>query len=204
MIKLIQGVGVKDAGEFKSHQSGSKTKEYQAWSNMLARCYSKVYKEKNKSYIGCCVCEEWIYFQNFARWHKDNYPSDGESYQLDKDLIAPRNKVYSPETCVFVSQSVNKFITDRATMRGSYMIGVNFDSSRGKFLSKCNNPISGKTENLGRFLDQVDAHKAWRKRKSELAFELSIMQKDQRVLEALLNYKRDIDDFKIYTDGFKL
>lgn len=204
MSKLIQGVGVKDSGEFKLRHMGSKTKEYQAWSNMLARCYSKDYKERNKSYLGCYVCDDWIYFQKFARWYKDNYPADGNYYQLDKDLIIPGNKIYSPDTCVFVSQSVNKFTTDRALTRGLYMIGVNFDKSRGKFLAKCNNPISRKTENLGRFLDQLDAHKAWRKRKSELAFELSKTQKNPKVSKALLNYKRDIDNFKIYTDGFKL
>ena len=204
MVKLIQGVGVKDSGEFKLRHMRSKTKEYQAWSNMLARCYSKNYKERNKSYLGCYVCDDWIYFQKFARWYKDNYPTDGNSYQLDKDLIIPGNKIYSPDTCVFVSQSVNKFTTDSAMTRGIYMIGVNFDKSRGKFLAKCKNPISRKTENLGRFLDQLDAHKAWRKRKSELAFELSKTQKNPKVSKALLNYKRDIDNFKIYTDGFKL
>lgn len=82
---------------------------YQTWCGMLERCYDEKCQEKKPTYKGCVVCEEWHNFQIFAAWYYDNYPKDGGKYQLDKDLscYGERGKLYSPETCVFVTAQVN-------------------------------------------------------------------------------------------------
>lgn len=44
--------------------------------------------------------------KNFDLW-LDGFKS-GKKYNLDKDLIMPRNTVYSKETCQFVTEYLNK------------------------------------------------------------------------------------------------
>lgn len=111
---------------------------------------------------------------------------DWEDKQLDKDLLVEGNKVYSPETCVFVSNIVNSFTTDCRASRGEWLIGVNWHKGSCKFVSQCRNPFTKKQEHLGYFTCEVEAHKVWRKRKSELAHELAAIQTDPRVAKALI------------------
>jgi hypothetical protein len=105
--------------------------------------------------------------------------------ELDKDLLSQGNKIYSPETCVFVDLNVNHFILDRSAKRGDFPIGVSFDKVRGKFQSYCGNPFTGKSSNLGYFDCPEKAHEAWRKRKHELACQLADLQTNERVANAL-------------------
>ena len=61
---------------------------------------------------------------------------DWEGLQLDKDLLVNGSKVYSRETCVFVSNQVNIFLTERGNDRGEWPIGVNWDNGVKKVYSK--------------------------------------------------------------------
>lgn len=101
----VYGVGFTGDGEFSTKDRDS----HQCWVSMLARCYSKKFIARNPTYKGCIVCDEWHNFQNFAKWYYENYPKDGEKYQLDKDLscCGERGKLYSPDTCLFVTAQVN-------------------------------------------------------------------------------------------------
>ena len=112
---------------------------------------------------------------------------DWEGKQLDKDLLFEGNKVYSSESCVFVEGRVNNFITDRGAARGEWLIGVYWDKGAGKFMSQCRNPLTKKKEYLGYFKCELEAHKAWLKRKLELARQLAAIQTDERVGRALVS-----------------
>ena len=195
--KLVYGVGVNDADyvvqikeTIRCVDGKQKQKTvwtcpfYQAWKNMLQRCYSKKYQEGKPSYIGCTVSEDWLTFTNFKIWMQNQ---DFEGKHLDKDLLFEGNKVYGPETCVFVPSMVNSFISEKRASRGKWLIGVYWDKQTEKFLSRCGNPFSGKQEYLGRFTCEQQAHEAWRKRKLELAYELAAIQTDERVAEALIS-----------------
>lgn len=100
----VYGVGFVGIGKYACRVKRKDTKEYTAWHNMLKRCYSEKHLKKHPSYIGCSVCVEWHNFQVFAHWFEANY-IDGT--ELDKDIILDGNKVYSPETCLFVSHTEN-------------------------------------------------------------------------------------------------
>ena len=104
---------------------------------------------------------------------------------LDKDIIVPRSKLYSPETCAFVLAATNTFVVARDACRGDYPIGVNLCKPTGKYHARCRNPFTGKREYLGYFLTQEDAHEAWRKRKHELAQLVAATESDARIIEAL-------------------
>lgn len=123
---------------------------------------------------------------------------DWQDKQLDKDLLNEGNKIYSRETCVFVSGMVNNFTTDSGAARGELPIGVCWDKEKNKFKSKCSNPFTKKIEHLGYFMCEQEAHQAWLKWKLELAYELAAIQTDPQVAEALIsrysNYKPHAND----------
>lgn len=194
--KLVYGVGANDADyavqrfETIGYVDGKRKRKrewicpcYRAWKDMLKRCYSTKYKERNPTYKGCTVSDDWQTFTSFKSWMEKQ---DLEGKQLDKDLLFEGNKVYSPETCVFVTPMVNSFTVDSGAARGEWMIGVCWHKKAGKFMSSCGNPFTKKREYLGLFTNELEAHAAWRKRKLELAHELAAIQTDPRVATALI------------------
>jgi len=194
--KLVYGVGINDADyvvkkmETIGYVNGKQKQRlvwycpyYRTWKNMLQRCYSHKYIEKYTTYVGCSVSEEWIRFSNFKRWMEKQ---GWEGKQLDKDLLFEGNKVYSAETCVFVTQTVNIFTIDSGSSRGECLIGVNWDKGTSKFRASCSNPFTKKSEYLGLFDCELEAHQAWLKRKLELATLLAAEQTDKRVAKALI------------------
>ena len=183
--KKICGVGINDADYAIQPKCGAlqiKCKVYAVWKNMITRCYDMKRIMKFPTYAGCSVCEEWLTFSNFKSWMETQ---NWQGKYLDKDILVKGNKVYSPETCVFVCSVVNNFILDSAATRGKFKIGVNLEFRVGKFRSQCGNPITNQREFLGYFTCQDQAHEAWRKRKHELACQLADMQDDPRVAKAL-------------------
>lgn len=105
----VLGVGFIGDGKYRPTDGKNMTEEYARWSGMLTRCYSSQYLDRFPSYKGCTVCEEWHNFQNFAKWYNENHPKDGKNYEIDKDLsnFGDSGKIYSPETCLFVTPQVN-------------------------------------------------------------------------------------------------
>ena len=195
--KLVYGVGINDADYVvqKFEQLGyvdGKQKQklvwkcpyYERWAHMLARCYSAKYQENKPTYKGCSVSTEWHTFSSFRRWMEGQ---DWEGKHLDKDLLFEGNKVYSPESCVFVSQLVNSFTNDNGATRGEWLIGVNWHKRDGKFQSNCSNPFTKKNEYLGYFDCEQEAHEAWMRRKLELAHELAEIQTDPRIAKTLID-----------------
>ena len=195
MNKLTWGVGVNDLG-YRVHvqeevtKNGGKRiwktvfkcKHYTAWRNMLQRCYSKKYLESRPSYIGTSVCSEWLYATTFRKWMEQQ---DWYGKCLDKDIVAPGSKLYSPDTCAFVLPATNLFVTARDASRGDYPTGVSLYKRIDKYIARCSNIFTGKLEYLGLFSNPEDAHEAWRKRKHELAQLVAATESDPRVVEAL-------------------
>ena len=147
MNKLVCGVGVNDLGyrtqvwEELPKNGGKRIqkavfrcKYYTAWKSMLKRCYSKKYQERNQSYIGTSVCSEWLYATAFKKWMEKQ---DWHGKCLDKDIIVPGSKLYSPETCAFVLNVTNSFVIARDACRGDYPIGVDFYKPTGKYRAQC-------------------------------------------------------------------
>lgn len=79
-------------------------KIYTVWVNMLKRCYDKSVQNAHPTYKGCSVCVEWHTYENFYNWVLSN---DYQGKEIDKDKMVKGNKVYSPETCCFISSSEN-------------------------------------------------------------------------------------------------
>ena len=202
--KLVHGVGINDADyivqKFETIGYNDKGKRirkriwlcpfYQRWTSMLSRCYSEKCKARRPNYYNCFVVPEWHYFMTFRAWMIEQ---DWEGKHLDKDLLLPGNKVYGPDTCVFVDSRVNNFITESNAARGEWPIGVSFHKASGKFRAECGDTGTGKQKYLGLYNDSEEAYQAWLNFKLEQAHILAEEQSDSRISKALIerykNYK---------------
>lgn len=102
----VHGVGFIGEGEYITSVSGGNVASYRCWQRMLGRCYDPNYIHSS-AYFGCTVHDDWHNFQNFAEWYEKNYPNDGYSYHLDKDIKIEGNKEYSKDACIFVTAKEN-------------------------------------------------------------------------------------------------
>lgn len=193
--KKIFGVGINDASykvtihaeiEGKVKQIGV-CPFYQRWRNMLMRCYCESYLKKYPTYQGCTVCPEWLTFSNFRAWMETQEWDKQGGTALDKDLILEGNKIYSPETCVFLPKRINLFLKDNKSTRGDYPIGVSYNSVVNKYFAQCSQGRSNKSQSLGYFDTPEEAHKAWKIEKFRLAKILASEQSDSRVAKILIN-----------------
>lgn len=202
--KLVHGVGINDADyvtdirETISYVDGKYKQKrvrmcpfYRTWVSMLWRCYSSKCHAKHPTYVGCSVVPEWHRFSTFKMWMGQQ---PWQHNQLDKDILCPGNKIYGPNTCVFVSRQVNNFVVEKTATRGEWPIGVCWHKPGKKFLATCHNPHTKKQEHLGLFTCPKEAHQAWLKRKRELAHQLAALQTDPRVAKALID-RYDVDEY---------
>jgi hypothetical protein len=183
--KTVYGIGINDSDYVTQPKINGKQVMcpfYSAWRHMIQRCYSSKFQATRPTYAGCSVAPEWHSFMAFRAWMAGQ---PWEGMQLDKDLLVQGNKIYSPQTCVFVSAELNSFTTDHAAARGEWPIGVDLDGSSDRLRARCSNPFTGKHEHLGLFTCPDEAHEAWRKRKHELALQFAGQQTDPRVAKAL-------------------
>jgi hypothetical protein len=91
--------------------ANSQNEAYDRWRHMLGRCYDQN-DPKYATYggQGVTVCDSWLCFENYLAdtvaiegYDKDNF----KNLVLDKDIKIKGNKIYSPETCIFVTASEN-------------------------------------------------------------------------------------------------
>lgn len=183
MKKLLYGVAINDADyDVNPTVNGTRKtcKLYEAWYNMLRRCYSKKVQEKHPTYIGCTVCDEWLVFSNFKKWM---ITQDWQGKELDKDLLVSGNKIYCPERCIFVPAEINALLTSAGARRGLYPIGVHFCKREVRFVSQVK--AKGKTKFLGYFSDQYKAHKAWQYAKERIIRGSASEDIDEQLVNAL-------------------
>lgn len=191
----VFGHGYIGEGKYSVYDGEERSKAYVTWKSMLNRCYSSNYHKKQKSYRECEVCKEWLNFQNFARWFYDNYYEIGEyTMHLDKDILVKGNKVYSPDTCIFVPQFINKLFTKTNSKRGQFPIGVS--KYKTKYKAYCNDGSKHQIW-LGIFDTEEDAFHAYKKCKEKLIVDVAneyVTSIPKKLYNALINYKVNIED----------
>ncbi len=191
----VYKIGYFGVGKYKGKDiDGKVSKIYSVWYSMLQRCYSKIYQERQPTYKGCSVAEEWHNFQVFAEWFENNYNLETmQGWQFDKDILVKDNKIYSPENCCFVPQEVNKLFTKNNNVRGSYPIGVR--QKEGLFQARVS--IKNKETSLGKYNSIEEAFQAYKTAKEIYIKEVADKWKDKitdQVYQSLINYKVEITD----------
>lgn len=180
---------------FIGEQKIKNKKAYEYWMNMMSRCYSKNYQKINNSYIGCSVCEEWLNFSNFEKWYEENYyQCDNEKMSLDKDILYKNNKIYSPNTCVFVPQRINSLFEKANKIRGKYPIGVYYHKRDEKFIVQIR---KNKEIFSNRFDDEISAFNCYKENKEKYIKEIADEYKEKipkKLYDAMYNYKVEVCD----------
>lgn len=190
------GVGL-NSGKFgyvsseKIDGKWSSVRPYVLWASMLKRCYAG-----HKNYLDVTVSNEWLDYQDFADWYyKQPVHKRSKGWQLDKDILIPNNRTYSPQTCRFVPTCIN--IMARKMEPREFVQGVNWhkkDKSFRAFLCDEN----GKHVEKGGFKDEYSAF-LWYKNKKEDSMRM-VAQKYKDVLDhdvylSLCNYEIVEDKF---------
>lgn len=171
--------------------------EYCLWKKIHNRSYNSEENYKTLSYTGCSVDAVWFDYQELARfWHTDEHRQDG--WHLDKDILVKGNKIYSPDTCIFVPPRINGLFCKSLGSRGHLPIGVG-KSSEGSlkpYTVKCKN-ADGKTTFLGSFHDPLEGFSVYKEFKEGVIKAVSNEYKNQisdKLYNALINYKIEITD----------
>ena len=186
--------GVACLGNEKCFNNGKLTKEYVCWHGMIERCYSENSLKQKPTYENCVVCDEWLCFENFKKWYDVNfYQVDNEVMSLDKDILNKGNKIYSPNTCVFVPQTINTLFVKRDKSRGKYPIGI----TEGKYSYQVRMNIGGKVIHLGNFNTIEESFNCYKENKEAYIKEMAEKYKNKipmKLYEAMINYKVEIND----------
>ena len=200
--KSIYGVGYLGEGSYKTIENSKQTRVYSTWHNMLTRCYSEKEHERHPTYIGCETSEEFLNFQNFGFWDSENYYEiEGEQMHLDKDILCKGNKIYSPDVCIYVPQTINVLFTKRQNDRGDNPIGVSYHKRDEVYEVYCCliNPKTGKSKSkyLGYYETQekgFEVYKYYKEKNIKVVADYFKEQIPQRLYDALYEYEVEIDD----------
>lgn len=170
-----------------------KEMSYKSWAGMLKRVYFPHTDLMAVTYRGCSVVDEWFRLDNYSKWFKKQKVQP--KWQLDKDLLIPGNKVYGPDTCIFLPREINTFLTNRHNHRGLWPVGVTYHERLNKWQASCN--AHGKSEYLGVFTSPEEAFAKYKVRKEQVAKELAEKWKDLidiKAYNALLAFEVNITD----------
>jgi len=194
--KTKLGIGYVGVGKYKVRINNKLSCQYIKWDSMFQRCYNTKYRN-HFAYRNCTVCDEWLNFQNFAKWYDENYYMvSNEDMQLDKDILHKGNKIYSPNNCVFVPQRINILFVKSDHARGEYPIGVTYCNKSNDFVSRCCNSKGGRTY-LGNYNNINQAFNVYKNYKERLIKQVADEYKNQipQILyDALYKYKVEITD----------
>lgn len=119
-------------------------KEYTIWSNIVGRC--------NRGYAK--LHEDFYTFDSWLGWAKEqkgfmDKDGNGNLFQLDSDLFSTDEKMYSPDTCVFIPKEINS-ICKPNMLRDDLPRGVSPFGSKDKPY-KVSISVDGVTKHIGNY-----------------------------------------------------
>lgn len=184
----VSGIGFVGVGKHKTYVSQNVSLHsecYVHWFNMIKRCHDSKWSEMYPAYYGIStVCNEWLNFQNFAEWYESHKYPVNERLHIDKDILYPGNKIYSPSTCILVPQRINELFCISTRKKDGLPQGIR-KTKTGYSVSYC-------SENLGIAKTYDEACARYSLAKTNKIIEVANEYKDIipfRLYDALLNYE---------------
>lgn len=179
----IYGIGFLGEGDYKTKVDGVIHPYYDAWRGALRRSYDVRWHKKQPQYEDCCVDSRWYNYQDFCKWSDNQIFEVG--YKLDKDLLVMGNKVYGPDTCVYLPNELNCIISDNWKQR-DLPKGVNRTANPRKktklFTANCQR--QGRSYTIGYFETPEEAAEAYKQTKESYVKERAEFWKDRISLKA--------------------
>lgn len=189
MDTTICGVGKLGFGNYSTRIGGKFTKSYTVWVSMLNRCYNN---SNRKAYEKVTVNEEWFVFQNFAKWHEENYYEiDGYSIELDKDILIYGNTEYSKDNCIYAPSRINSLLLNNSNPKGDLPIGVVYQKKSKKYKASCKTG-NGTSKTIGTFSTPEEAFLAYKEFKEIYIKEMAEEFKGRipiKLYQALMEYR---------------
>lgn len=198
----VFSVGYLGVGKYKIKEENGKlfTQNYLRWISMIRRCYDEKHINRHKTYADCFICEEWHNFQNFAKWYDENYYQCGdEKMDLDKDILVKGNKLYSPNTCMFVPKRINVLFI-RQSSSNKYPIGVTKSEKSNSLIVRAYSNDNLKCCYLGCYKTVEQAHYVYKMAKEKYIKQIADEYKQKysnfpkKLYDAMYNYKIEITD----------
>ena len=169
---------------------------YIRWHDMIHRCYNDKFHKRQPQYAQCTVCEEWLNFSNFEKWYNEHfYQIEGETMDLDKDILIKGNKEYSPATCCIVPHCINTLFLTGKKGRGDLPMGMYYDSEKRKYRATMS--YQGIQIKIGRFDTIEDAFNRYKVYKEDFIQDIAEQYKGMipdKMYQAMLNWKIEITD----------
>lgn len=198
-FKTVCNVGY--IGYAKTKINNKQKQSYLFWKHMFARCYGTNKEKLFPSYKGCVVCNEWHSYETFEKWYEDNYyECNDEKMNLDKDILIKGNKIYSPDTCIFVPKRINLLFTKNNVRRGKEPIGVFYSKNIGEYKALCRIVENKSQVNLGRYKTVKEAFQAYKTFKESYIKQVADEYKNKysnfpiKIYNAMYNYQVEITD----------
>lgn len=152
--KKVRGIGIIGEGTYpvKYVRQGvvKYTLAFETWLTRLKSVVSVNYKKRRKGFKGVEVAEEWLNYQNFAKWFYEQVKLYGKGGVVDKDLLFLGNKMYSSTTCCYIPQAINALFSGKRDKTkgfylkgGKYSVSVNIDGVR-KYIGSYDDEDSAK------------------------------------------------------------
>lgn len=173
-------------------------KLYNTWYSMFIRCYGMI--EKYRTYSDCEVDERFHCLQDFGEWYEKNYYEiPNEIMCLDKDILVKGNRIYGPDTCIIVPQTINSLIVKKYKFKNNKLpIGVCYHKQHNKYMASYSHTLNKKDIiTIGYYDDPITAFNAYKQFKEKEIKYVADKYKNvipEKLYIALYNYKIEIND----------
>jgi len=193
--KSYNGIGFLGEGEYTCDDIW-----HNHWRAMIERVTTKN-DGLLRTYANATVYTPWYNYQVFAKWAEENYYEiHSLKMELDKDILIKGNKLYSPETCVFVPHIINSLFIKADKSRGNLPIGVYWHERDQEYRAQCSyitDTGTKKNKWLGGHNNPEDAYLAYKKFKESHIKEIADRYKEyipEKLYNALYEYRVEITD----------
>ena len=118
---------------------------------------------------------------------------------LDKDILIKGNKIYSPNTCIFVPKRINTLFIKCDKARGNLPIGVSKreeNKYKNSYRAKCRN-IYGKRITSKTYKNPIECFYEYKKIKEQTIKDAADLYKDKipnKLYDAMYNWKVEVND----------
>jgi len=174
---------------------------YAKWKSMMLRSCSINFKLTDPAYKDVTSDPLFHNFQNFGQWYDLNYYEfPRETMHLDKDLLFKGNKMYGPNTCTFLPQTLNNLTVKSEGIRGDTPVGVSYNGHG--YTSTIS--INGVKDYLGSYPTPEEAFNVYKiAKENEIKRVANVywfekggqsIPQFKKVYDALMNYQVEITD----------
>lgn len=134
-LKTCKECGNKEASKERTTHGMHRHRLMQIYSSMKQRCYNQNHRQyRDYGGKGVVICDEWLKDKTkFFEWSLSNgYRKD---FQLDKDYLCQKlninPKIYSPQTCRWVSIQDNAAFTSRRKLSEEDYLAIHLKYAKG-------------------------------------------------------------------------